>query len=315
MVSGQYSNMSTILRPSVPQTVSGLQNPSIPVSQETFPTGDSVQEVKPVVSSMALPMRPMGLANVKILNDISQARQVMNSASLTGASSIGLPSMGQTPVAMHMSNMISSGMTSSIPTGQGVFSAGQPGIPSMGGLGGMTGSAPVIQNSATGSINAVSSNMSGNAISGLSQPLGSNFQGGVTMSQSVSGITQGNASSPQMGQNGVGMNQMVNGLGSSTVPPVNNQMMLNPNMPQVALAQSGMQSIGTNNNAAANMPLTQQTSNPINAAQSKYVKVWEVTLASFVMCSIFLDSAFQTLKTRHSQFFEKNKKNMCCSIT
>ncbi|MCI51227.1 mediator of RNA polymerase II transcription subunit 25-like, partial [Trifolium medium] len=40
----------------------------------------------------------------------------MNSAALSGGTSMGLPSMGQAPVAMHMSNMISSGTTSSGPT-------------------------------------------------------------------------------------------------------------------------------------------------------------------------------------------------------
>ncbi|KAL9667033.1 hypothetical protein QQ045_001378 [Rhodiola kirilowii] len=269
MAPAPFPTMPNVMRPTVPQTVSSLQNPSIPVSQVMNGSGDGVQEVKPVVSGMSLPMRPTGLANVKILNEISQARQVMNSASLTGASSIGLPSMGQTPVAMHMSNMISSGMSSSIPTGQSVFSAGQPGITTMEGLGSMAGSAPIIQNNASGSINSVASNASGNANPGVSQPLGSNLQGSV--SQLVSGISQGNVSSPQMGQNGISLNQ-TNGLGSSTVPPGGGQMMPNPNMPQ--LAQSSMY-----NNLAANMPLTQQTSNALQPAQSKYVKVWEGNLS------------------------------------
>uniref|UniRef100_A0A7N0T6D0 Mediator of RNA polymerase II transcription subunit 25 n=1 Tax=Kalanchoe fedtschenkoi TaxID=63787 RepID=A0A7N0T6D0_KALFE len=270
-----FPNMSNVPRPIVSQAVSGMQNPSIPVSQEMITSGDG--EVKPVVNNMPLPMRPMGLANVKILNEISQARQVMNSASLTGASSIGLPSMGQTPVAMHMSNMISSGMASSIPTGQNVFSAGQPGIASMGSLGSMAGSAPVIQNAPAGSISSVTSNLPGNANPGISQPLGTNLQGGVTMSPSVSGASQGNVSSPQMVQNAIGLNQTMNGLGSSTLPTGNGQMVPNPSMPQ--LTQPGMQPIGANNNPAANMPLAQQTSNALQSAQSKYVKVWEGNLS------------------------------------
>uniref|UniRef100_A0A7N0T682 Mediator of RNA polymerase II transcription subunit 25 n=1 Tax=Kalanchoe fedtschenkoi TaxID=63787 RepID=A0A7N0T682_KALFE len=270
-----FPNMFNVPRPIVSQAVSGMRNPSIPVSQEMITSGDG--EVKPVVNSMPLPMCPMGLANVKILNEISQARQVMNSASLTGASSIGLPSMGQTPVAMHMSNMISSGMASSIPTGQNVFSAGQPGIASMGGLGSMAGSAPVIQNAPAGSISSVTSNLPGNGSPGISQPLGTNLQGGVTVSPSVSGASQGNVSSPQMVQNAIGLNQTMNGLGSSTLPTGNGQMVPNPSMPQ--LTQPGMQPIGANNNPAANMPLAQQTSNALQSAQSKYVKVWEGNLS------------------------------------
>ncbi|CAM8922273.1 unnamed protein product [Rhodiola kirilowii] len=276
MASAPFPNASTVSRPIVSQAVASLQNPSIPVSQEMITGGDGAQEVKPVVSSMSLPMRPMGLANVKILNEISQARQVMNSASLTGVSSIGLSSMGQTPVAMHMSNMISSGMASSIPSSQNIFSAGQSAITSMGGLGSMAGSAPVIQNTVAGSINSATSNMPGNPNPGLLQPLGSNLQGGVTMSQSVSGISQGNASSPQTGQSVNNMNQTMNGVGSSMVPPGKNQMMPNPNMPQ--LAQSGMQSIGANNNSTANLQSGQHTSNALQPAQSKYVKVWEGNL-------------------------------------
>ncbi|KAL9688486.1 hypothetical protein QQ045_032907 [Rhodiola kirilowii] len=204
MASVPFPNASTVSRPIVSQAVASLQNPSIPVSQEMITGGDGAQEVKPVVSSMSLPMRPMGLANVKILNEISQARQVMNSASLTGVSSIGLSSMGQTPVAMHMSNMISSG---------------------------------------------------------LLQPLGSNLQGGVTMSQSVSGISQGNASSPQTGQSGNNMNQTMNGLGSS-VPPGNNQMMPNPNMPQCTVWEICRKFAGTETRAACFHHQSGASSNP-----------------------------------------------------
>ncbi|PNX86064.1 mediator of RNA polymerase II transcription subunit 25-like protein, partial [Trifolium pratense] len=127
--------------PSVPRVTSNGQGiPSLQtsspssVSQDIMTNNENAQDTKPTVS-MLQPSRPANpaQANVNILNNLSQVRQVMNSAALSGGTSMGLQSMGQTPVAMHMSNMISSGTTSSGPTGQNVFcTANLQGTVSMG---------------------------------------------------------------------------------------------------------------------------------------------------------------------------------------
>ncbi|OMP06820.1 Mediator complex, subunit Med25, von Willebrand factor type A [Corchorus olitorius] len=264
--------------PSVPrapsQAVPTLQTSSpSTTTQEVITSGDNVQEIKPSVSGMTQPLRPVPpAANVNILNNLSQAR-VMNSAALTGGSSIGLQSMGQTPVAMHMSNMISSGMASSVPPTQTVFSNGQSGMTSLTGSGALTGTAQVPPNSGLSSFASASSNMAGNSNIGISQPMG-NVQGGVSMGQSVPGMSQGNVSGAQMVQSGVGMSQNMSGLGPSTVSSGTGTMIPTPGMSQQV--QSNMQSLGVNNSSAASMPLSQQTSSALQSAQSKYVKVWEV---------------------------------------
>ncbi|KDP29373.1 hypothetical protein JCGZ_18294 [Jatropha curcas] len=262
------------------QAVPSLQTSSPPTtSQEMMTNGENVPELKPTVSGMPQSVRPVppGAANVSILNNLSQARQVMNSAALTGGSSIALPSMNQTPVAMHMSNMISSGMATSVPAAQTVFSSGQPGITSMTGSGTLTGTSQIAPNSGLGSFASSTSNISGNSNLGISQPM-ANLQGGVSMGQSVSGMSQGNLSGGQMVQSVIGMNQNVmNGLGPSGVSSGTSTMIPTPGMPQQA--QTGMQSLGVNNNSAANMPLSQQTTSALQSAQSKYVKVWEGNLS------------------------------------
>ncbi|GLU04780.1 hypothetical protein SLE2022_219120 [Rubroshorea leprosula] len=266
--------------PSVPrapsQAVPSLQTSSpSTTSQEMITSGDNVQEVKPTVSGVTQPLRPVppAAANVNILNNLSQAR-VMNSAALTGGSSIGLQSMGQTPVAMHMSNMISSGMASSVPATQNAFSSGQAGINSIAGSGTLTGTLQVPQNAGLSSFPSATSNVSGNSNPGISQPMGT-IQGGVSMSQSVPGMSQGNHSGGQIVQNGMGMSQnMISGLGPSAVSSGSGTMIPTPGMPQPV--QSGMQSLGVNNSSAASMPLSQQQQ---TAAQSKYVKVWEGNLS------------------------------------
>lgn len=241
-------------------------------------SGDNVQELKPSVSGMTQPLRPVPpAANVNILNNLSQAR-VMNSA-LTGGTSIGLQSMGQTPVAMHMSNMISSGMASSVPPAQTVFSSGQSGMNSLTGSGALTGTAQVPPNSGLGSFASATTNVAGNSNIGMSQQMG-NVQGGVTMGQSVPGMSQGNHSGAQMVQSGVGMSQNMSGLGPSTISSGTGTMIPTPGMSQQV--PSGMQTLGVSNSSAANMPLSQQTSSALQSAQSKYVKVWEV-----IYCVIF----------------------------
>lgn len=252
--------------PSVPRAISQgvptLQTSSpLSTSQEMLSSNENVQDLKPLVSGMTVQsLRPVGpaAANVSILNNLSQARQVMNSAALASGTSIGLQSMGPTPMAMHMSNMISTGMASSVPAAQTVLSSGQSGITSMGGSGTLAGTAQVAQNSAS-----ATSNMS-------SQPLG-NLQVGISMGQPVPGMGQGSLPGAQMVQGGIGMNQnMMTGLGPAGISSGTGTMMPTP----------GMQSLGVNNNTAANMPLSQQTSSALQSAQSKYVKVWEVRLSS-----------------------------------
>uniref|UniRef100_F6HFQ0 Mediator of RNA polymerase II transcription subunit 25 n=1 Tax=Vitis vinifera TaxID=29760 RepID=F6HFQ0_VITVI len=270
--------------PSVPraasQGVPSLQTSSpSSTSQEMISNGDNVQDLKPIVSGISQTLRPVvpAAANVSILNNLSQARQVMHSAALSGGTSIGLQSMGGTSMAMHMSNMISSGMASSVPATQTVFSSGQSAVSSITGSGTLAGTAQVAQNSALGSFTSATSNMSVNSNLGISQPL-SNLQGGVSMGQTVPGMSQGNLPGGQMVQSGIGMNQnMMSGLGPSGISSGTGTMIPTPGMSQQV--QPGMPSLGVNNNAAANMPLPQQTSGAMQTAQSKYVKVWEGNLS------------------------------------
>ncbi|XP_052726063.1 mediator of RNA polymerase II transcription subunit 25 isoform X2 [Vigna angularis] len=262
---------------STSQGVPSLQTSSpSSVSQDIITNNENTQDTKPTVS-MLQPLRPVNptQANVSILNNLSQARQVLSSASLSGGTSMGLPSMGQTPVAMHMSNMISSGMTSSVPAAQNVFSSGQSGITSITSSGPLSVPAQVGQNPGLSSLTSNTSNLSSSSNIGISQPLG-NLQGAVSMGQQASGMSQGNLSGPQMVQGGVPMSQnaLSGGLGPSVVSSGNGTMIPTPGMSQ---QQSGMQPIG--NNAAANMPLSQQTSGGMQSSQSKYVKVWEGSLS------------------------------------
>ncbi|KAG5062652.1 hypothetical protein JHK85_003835 [Glycine max] len=282
MVSGPaFPHNSSVPRAtSTSQGVPSLQTSSpSSVSQDIITNNETAQDTKPTVSM--LPLRPVNpvQANVNILNNLSQARQVMNSAALSGGTSMGLPSMGQTPVAMHMSNMISSGMTSSVPAAQNVFSSGQSGITSMTSSGPLTVPAQVGQNSGLGSLTSNTSNLSSSSNIGISQPLG-NLQGVVSIGQQVSGMSQGNLSGAQMVQGGVSMNQNVmSGLGQSVVSSGTGTMIPTPGMSQPV--QSVMQPLV--NNAAANMPLSQQTSGGMQSAQSKYVKVWECTALSVMV--------------------------------
>lgn len=266
MVSGPvFPHVPSVAR-AASQGVPSMQTSSPSASQEMISSGDNVPELKPMVNNISPSTRPLGnpaAANVSILNNLSQVRQVMNSAALTGGTSVGLQPMSGTPMAMHMSNMISSGMASSVPAAQNVFSPGQSGI---------TSTAQVTQNPALGSFTSATSNISGNSNLDISQPLG-NLHGSVSMGQSVPGMSQGNLSGAQMGMN----QNMISGPGSSSVSSGNGTMIPTPGMGQQV--QPGMQSLGPNNNSAANMSLSQQTSGSQQSAQSKYVKVWEGNLS------------------------------------
>ncbi|CAL5189194.1 unnamed protein product [Lathyrus oleraceus] len=272
MVTGSaFHHNSSVARPtSTVQGVPSLQTSSpSSVSQDIMTSNENAQDTKPIVSMLQPRPVNQAQANVNILNNLSQARQVMNSAALSGGTSMGLPSMGQTPVAIHMSNMISSGTTSSGPAGQNVFSSGPPAITSSGSL---TASAQVGQNSGLASLPSATSNLSSSPNNGISQP-STNLQGAVSMGQQVPGMNPGNLSGAQMAQGGVNMSQNVmNGLGQSGVSSGAGAMVPTPGMTQQV--QSGMPSLA-NNAATANMPLSQQTA----SAQSKYIRVWEGSLS------------------------------------
>ncbi|XP_024987974.1 mediator of RNA polymerase II transcription subunit 25 isoform X2 [Cynara cardunculus var. scolymus] len=267
------------------QGVPSLQTSSpLSVSQEMMSTNDGVQDLKPNVGGIQQPVRPAG--HINILNTLSQARLT---AALAGGTSMGLPSIAGNPMAMHMSNMISSGMPSTVPVAQSVISSGQSGITSIAGSGTLSGTAQVAQSTVPGSFSSATSNMAGSSSLGVSQPLG-NLQGSVGMGQSVPGMSQGNLPGPQMVQSGMGMNQnMMSGVGQSGMPGAgtgsgagtgtgsgNGTMMPTPGMSQQV---QGMQSLGVNNNTAANVGLPQQTTGALQSAQSKYVKVWEGNLS------------------------------------
>lgn len=261
MVAGPaFAHVPSVRPPS--QGVPTLQTSSPPSgSQEMITNNESAPDLKPIVSGATHQLRPVG----SILNNISQAR-VMNSAALSGGTSIGLQNMAQNPMAMHVSNMISSGMASSVAAAQNVFSSSGPHTLTQ-----------VAQSSGLNSFTSATSNVSGITNLGMSQPM-SNLQGGVSIGQSVPGMNQGNHSGPQMVQSGIGMNpNMMNGLGSSASSSGTGTMIPTPGMSQQA--QSGIQSLGANSSSASSVPLSQQTSSALQSAQSKYVKVWEVSLA------------------------------------
>ncbi|KAI6703054.1 hypothetical protein NL676_012190 [Syzygium grande] len=277
MVAGPtFSHIPSVPRPTT-QGVSALQTSSpSSVSQDMVTNNESVQDLKPVVSG-GISQRPGVPVNSSILNNISQARQVVNSAALTGGTSIGLPSMGQNPMALHMSNMISTGMQSTVPAAQTGYSSAQSGITSVTGPGTLSGTIPTAQNPGLGSFAPATSNITGNSNIGISQPTG-NLQVGPGMGQTSPGMSQGSLSGSQMVQNGVGMNPNMMSAPGPTAPSSGTGTMIpTPGMP--SQGQSGMQSINGNNNPGASMPLSQPSSSALQSAQSKYMKVWEGNLS------------------------------------
>ncbi|WOL11721.1 mediator of RNA polymerase II transcription subunit 25 [Canna indica] len=254
MVSGPgFSHLPSIAVAS--QGVSSLQNSSpSQSSQEMSASIDTTQEIKPLVNPIPQSLRPAAPApaNVSILNHLSQHRQV-------------LPTMGGTPMAVHMSNMISSGMVSSALSG----------ISSVPGSGPLMATSQVAQNSTLGSLASATSNLSGNSNVGISSTL-NNPQGNLTGS-SVSNVGQGTLTSgAQIGQGGIAMNQsMMNNLVPGGVSSGPGTMIPTPGMSQ----QAGMHSLGVGNNTAMNMPLTQHAPNIQQQSQSKYVRIWEGSLS------------------------------------
>ncbi|KAI6703038.1 hypothetical protein NL676_012174 [Syzygium grande] len=273
MVAGStFSHIPSVPRPTI-QGVSALQTSSpSSVSQDMVTNNESIPDLKPVVSG-GISQRPGGPVNSSILSNISQARQVVNSAALTGGTSIGLQFMGQNPMAMHMSNMISTGMQSTVPAAQTGYSSAQSGITSATGPGTLSGTIPTAQNPDLGSFVPATSNITGNSNIEISQPTG-NLQVGPGMGQTAPGMSQGSLSGSQMVQNGVGMNpNMMSALGPTASSSGTGTMIPTPGMP--SQGQSGMPSINGNNNPGASMPLSQQSSSALQIAQSKYVKVRE----------------------------------------
>lgn len=270
MVSGPpFSHIPSVPHPTSQGVPSLPTSPPSSTSQEMITNNDNGSDLKPIVSGVSLPVRPVGPAptHVNILNNLSQVRQVMNSAALTGGSSMGLQPMGQTPMGMHVPSMMSSGMASSMPTSQNMLSSAQSVITSVAGSGALQ------QNSGIGPFSSATSNVSGNSNIGMSQSM-NNLQGGVSMGQTVPGMSQANLSGGQVVQSGIGMNpNMMSGLGLSVTSSGTGTMIPTPGMSQQV--QSGLQSLGANNSAVS-IPLSQQVSSAAQQAQSKYVRVWEV---------------------------------------
>lgn len=254
-----FPHIPSVARPAT-QAVPSIQTSSAsPVSQEMVTNAENAPDVKPVMGVMTPPLRtvPPGGANVNLLNNLSQVRQVMSSAALAGAAS----SAGQSAVAMHMSNMISTGMATSLPPPQTVFSSGQQGITSMAGSGALMGTAQAGQS--PGPNNSFSPQTTSNVASNLG------------VSQPMPGMNQGSHSGAQMMQGGISMNQnMMSGLGQGNVSSGTGGMMPTPGVGQQA--QSGIQQLGGSNSSAPNMQLSQPSSGALQTSQSKYVKVWEV---------------------------------------
>uniref|UniRef100_M4E7I2 Mediator of RNA polymerase II transcription subunit 25 n=1 Tax=Brassica campestris TaxID=3711 RepID=M4E7I2_BRACM len=249
-----FPHIPSVARPAT-QAIPSVQTSSAsPVSQEMVTKAENAPDIKPVVGGMTPQLRtgPPGGANVNLLNNLSQVRQVMSSAALAGASS-----SGQSAVAMHMSNMISTGMATSLPPSQTAFSSGQQGNTSMAGSGALAGTEQAGQSPAPN--NAFSPQTTSNL--GVSQPM--------------QGMNQGSHSGAQMMQSGISMNQ--NMMSQGNVSSGTGGMMPTPGVGQQT--QSGIQQLGGSNSSAPNVQLSQPSSGAMQPSQSKYVKVWEGNLS------------------------------------
>ncbi|VAI31472.1 unnamed protein product [Triticum turgidum subsp. durum] len=252
MVSAPAFSHMTPISNVASQGVSAMQtsSPSI-ISQETNVANEILQEHKPLVNPIQQQVRPGGPANVSILNNLSQHRH-----SLTAATSMG-PNMGATPIQVHMSNMISSGMTSTPAVISSISGTVQP-----------IGAQQLAQNTALGSFGSNTSTVSCNSNIAVSSSL-ANIQSNMAMGQSVPSMAQGGLmAGPQSGQGGIGTNQnMINNLGTTAINSTPT-MMPTPGMVQ----QTGVNALSANNSSAMNMPLAQH---PNGQQPSKYVKIWE----------------------------------------
>ncbi|WVZ64360.1 LOW QUALITY PROTEIN: hypothetical protein U9M48_013890 [Paspalum notatum var. saurae] len=261
MVSAPTFSHITPISNMASQGISALQtsSPSL-ISQEANVANDSVQEHKPIINPVQQPVRPGGHGS--LLNNLSQVR-LMNSTSLRGgATSMGLPNIGTTPIQVHMSNMISSGMTSTPSVISSMSGPGQP-----------IAAQQMVQSTALGSFGSNTSTVSGNSNEAVSSSL-PNIQSSMGMGQSVQPVAQGGLmAGSQLGQGGIGANQNVmGGLGSTAISSAP-AMMPTPGMAR----QTGVNSIGVTNNSAMNMPIGQHPNG--QQAPPKYVKIWEGTLS------------------------------------
>lgn len=250
------------------QGVSALQSssPSL-ISQEANIVNDSVHEQKPNigVNPVQQPVRPGGHGS--FLNNLSQASRLINSTSLGGAAApMGLPNMGGTPIQVHMSNMISSGMTSAPSVMSSISGSGQP-----------IGTQQMVQSTSLGSFGSNTSTVSSNSNIPVSSSL-ANIQSSMGMGQSMPPMAQGGLmAGSQSGQGGIGANQNVmSGLGATAMSSAP-AMMPTPGMAQ----QAGVNSLGVTNSAAMNMPIGQHP-NAQQPQPSKYVKIWEVNISSCI---------------------------------
>jgi len=184
------------------------------------------------------------------------------------------PNMGATPIQVHMSNMISSGMTSTPPV-----------ISSMSGTVQQIGAQQLVQNTALGSFGSNTSTVSSNSNVAVSSSL-ANIQSNMAMGQSAPPVAQGGlmagSHGSQSAQGGIGTNQtMISSLGATAISSTP-AMMPTPGMVQ----QAGVNSLSVNNSSAMNMPMTQhpngqQPSKELYLGKGKdnlYLSVnWKVT--------------------------------------
>ncbi|CAH9104648.1 unnamed protein product [Cuscuta epithymum] len=246
------------------QHVPNLQTSSpISVPQEN---NETLQDTKPMVGhGVSQPVRPSGgasAANVRILNDVAvaQARQA-----LSGVTSLA----GGTPM---LSNVISSGMASSISTAQMVTSSGPTG---------QSSAPPTSFVSTSSAVSSVSNP------STMSQSMNNNtLPSSMSMGQTVAVLNQASMAGSQMVQTATSRSQQ-----SMTAVPSGTMLVSTPAMSQQG-QQGIQQQIVNSSNTAVTMSLPpqqasnqmhssnpMQSSNQMQTSQSKYVKVWEGNLS------------------------------------
>ncbi|KAJ1276725.1 hypothetical protein BS78_05G236500 [Paspalum vaginatum] len=162
------------------------------ISQEANISIHGVQEHIPTMN----PVRPGGHSS--LLSYLSQV-QLMNSAFLGGSTSMELPDAGATPMQVHMSNMISSGVASTPSTSGPV----QP-----------IGNQQIVQSTALGFSGSNTRTESGNSnLDGSSSHLNT-----MVLGRSAKPVPQGLMTGLQLGQGAIGANQnVIGGLRPTTL--------------------------------------------------------------------------------------------------
>ncbi|WVZ49969.1 hypothetical protein U9M48_001276 [Paspalum notatum var. saurae] len=162
------------------------------ISQEANIAIDGVQEHIPIMN----PVRPGGHSS--LLSYLSQV-QLMNSAFFGGSTSMELPDAGAAPIQVHMSNMISTGVTSTPSTSGPV----QP-----------IGNQPIVQSTALGFSGSNTRTELGNSdLDGSSSHLNI-----MVLGQSAKPVPQGPMTGLQLGQSAIGANQnVISGLRPTTL--------------------------------------------------------------------------------------------------